>query len=209
MSCWSRCGSSTCTPAPQVRPGRKSLAYKLTFRAPDRTLTGEEAVAARDAAVAAAASGPGPRSVPETLERLRSRWSPARPPGSAGRWSRGWRPAASRWRGWRATRTGWRAAMAEVGEATGVRTLAVAADVTDRPAVEAAVEAVAEELGHVDLLVNNAGSSTRRGPGLGGRPRPVVGRRLQSRQGRLLLCPRRRPGMLPATTAGWSTWPVA
>jgi phenylalanyl-tRNA synthetase beta chain len=35
--------------------GRKSLAYSLTFRAPDRTLTGEEAVAARDAAVAVAA----------------------------------------------------------------------------------------------------------------------------------------------------------
>ncbi len=34
--------------------GRKSLAYKLTFRAPDRTLTVEEAVAARDAAVAEA-----------------------------------------------------------------------------------------------------------------------------------------------------------
>jgi phenylalanyl-tRNA synthetase beta chain len=31
------------------------LAYKLTFRASDRTLTGEEAVAARDAAVAVAA----------------------------------------------------------------------------------------------------------------------------------------------------------
>lgn len=36
--------------------GRKSLAYKLAFRAPDRTLTVEEAVAARDAAVAEAAS---------------------------------------------------------------------------------------------------------------------------------------------------------
>lgn len=35
-----------------------------------------------------------------------------------------------------------RAAMAEVGEATGARTFAVAADVTDRPSVEAAVEAV-------------------------------------------------------------------
>jgi phenylalanyl-tRNA synthetase beta chain len=35
--------------------GRKSLAYKLTFRAPDRTLTVEEAVAARDSAVAVAA----------------------------------------------------------------------------------------------------------------------------------------------------------
>ncbi|HEY1486832.1 MAG TPA: phenylalanine--tRNA ligase subunit beta, partial [Micromonosporaceae bacterium] len=34
---------------------RKSLAYKMTFRAPDRTLTVEEAVAARDSAVALAA----------------------------------------------------------------------------------------------------------------------------------------------------------
>jgi phenylalanyl-tRNA synthetase beta chain len=39
----------------QLGEGRKSLAYKLTFRAPDRTLTGEEALAARDAAVAEAA----------------------------------------------------------------------------------------------------------------------------------------------------------
>jgi phenylalanyl-tRNA synthetase beta chain len=39
----------------QVGEDRKSLAYKLTFRAPDRTLTVEEAVAARDAAVAVAA----------------------------------------------------------------------------------------------------------------------------------------------------------
>ena len=39
----------------QVSAGRKSLAYKLTFRAPDRTLTAEEAVAGRDAAVAVAA----------------------------------------------------------------------------------------------------------------------------------------------------------
>jgi phenylalanyl-tRNA synthetase beta chain len=39
----------------QLGEGRRSLAYNLTFRAPDRTLTGEEAVAARDAAVAVAA----------------------------------------------------------------------------------------------------------------------------------------------------------
>jgi phenylalanyl-tRNA synthetase beta chain len=38
----------------QLGEGRKSLAYKLSFRAPDRTLTAEEAVAARDAAVAEA-----------------------------------------------------------------------------------------------------------------------------------------------------------
>ncbi|HEY7225258.1 MAG TPA: phenylalanine--tRNA ligase subunit beta [Micromonosporaceae bacterium] len=39
----------------QVGAGKKSLAYKLTFRAADRTLTAEEAVAARDSAVAVAA----------------------------------------------------------------------------------------------------------------------------------------------------------
>ena len=39
----------------QLGKGRKSLAFKLTFRASDRTLTVEEAVAARDAAVAVAA----------------------------------------------------------------------------------------------------------------------------------------------------------
>jgi phenylalanyl-tRNA synthetase beta chain len=39
----------------QVGAGRRSLAYKLTFRAADRTLTVEEAVAARDDAVAVAA----------------------------------------------------------------------------------------------------------------------------------------------------------
>ena len=39
----------------QLGAGRKSLAYKLTFRAGDRTLTAEEAVAARDRAVAVAA----------------------------------------------------------------------------------------------------------------------------------------------------------
>jgi NAD(P)-dependent dehydrogenase (short-subunit alcohol dehydrogenase family) len=48
-------------------------------------------------------------------------------------------------------------AMTEVAGATGGRTLAVAADVTDRAAVDAAVARVADELGRVDLLVNNAG----------------------------------------------------
>jgi phenylalanyl-tRNA synthetase beta chain len=43
----------------QLGEGLRSLAYKLTFRAPDRTLTVEEAVAARDAAVAAAGSRTG------------------------------------------------------------------------------------------------------------------------------------------------------
>ncbi|MEU1620417.1 phenylalanine--tRNA ligase subunit beta [Streptomyces sp. NPDC005722] len=43
----------------QIGAGRKSLAYSLRFRAPDRTLTAEEASAARDAAVAAAAERTG------------------------------------------------------------------------------------------------------------------------------------------------------
>ncbi len=43
----------------QVGAGMRSLAYKLAFRAPDRTLTVEEAVAARDAAVASAAAQTG------------------------------------------------------------------------------------------------------------------------------------------------------
>ncbi len=43
----------------QVGEGRKSLAFALRFRAPDRTLTAEEASAARDAAVALAAERTG------------------------------------------------------------------------------------------------------------------------------------------------------
>ena len=39
----------------QVGEGRKSLAFALRFRAPDRTLTEAETGAARDAAVAVAA----------------------------------------------------------------------------------------------------------------------------------------------------------
>ncbi|WNI25760.1 phenylalanine--tRNA ligase subunit beta [Streptomyces sp. ITFR-16] len=43
----------------QIGGGRKSLAYALRFRAPDRTLTVDEASAARDAAVALAAESTG------------------------------------------------------------------------------------------------------------------------------------------------------
>jgi len=43
----------------QVGEGKKSLAFALRFRAPDRTLTEEETAAARDAAVAAAAQRTG------------------------------------------------------------------------------------------------------------------------------------------------------
>jgi phenylalanyl-tRNA synthetase beta chain len=43
----------------QVGAGKKSLAFALRFRAPDRTLTDAEAAAARDAAVAAAVAARG------------------------------------------------------------------------------------------------------------------------------------------------------
>ncbi|MCZ2828057.1 SDR family NAD(P)-dependent oxidoreductase [Modestobacter sp. VKM Ac-2986] len=49
------------------------------------------------------------------------------------------------------------ATMDDVAGATGARTLAVAADVTDPDAVRAAVDQVVAELGPVTLLVNNAG----------------------------------------------------
>jgi phenylalanyl-tRNA synthetase beta chain len=44
---------------PQIGEGKKSLAYALRFRAPDRTLTDAEAAEARDAAVAIAAERAG------------------------------------------------------------------------------------------------------------------------------------------------------
>ena len=37
-----------------IEPGKKSLAFALRFRAPDRTLTAEEASASRESAVAVA-----------------------------------------------------------------------------------------------------------------------------------------------------------
>jgi phenylalanyl-tRNA synthetase beta chain len=43
----------------RLGPGRKSLAFALRFRAADRTLTVDEATAARDAAIAAAHAGHG------------------------------------------------------------------------------------------------------------------------------------------------------
>jgi phenylalanyl-tRNA synthetase beta chain len=43
----------------QVGPGRKSLAYRLVFRAPDRTLTTKEVNGLRDQGTAAAAAAVG------------------------------------------------------------------------------------------------------------------------------------------------------
>lgn len=47
----------------------------------------------------------------------------------------------------------------EIGEPYGVRTSIAAVDVADRAAVEAAVDAVREELGSIDILINNAGTA--------------------------------------------------
>lgn len=49
------------------------------------------------------------------------------------------------------------AAMAEIRDRTGAAAMALAADVTDASAVDRAVGQVVDELGPVDLLVNNAG----------------------------------------------------
>ena len=54
-----------------------------------------------------------------------------------------------------------RTEMDGIADSTGARTLAVAADVTDRDAVEAAVGHVLGEAGRIDLLVNNAGLMDR------------------------------------------------
>ncbi|MCK5928406.1 MAG: hypothetical protein KAG80_09450, partial [Nocardioides sp.] len=43
----------------QLGEGRKSLAFALRFRAPDRTLTDEDTTSAREAAVARAAERTG------------------------------------------------------------------------------------------------------------------------------------------------------
>jgi phenylalanyl-tRNA synthetase beta chain len=63
---------------PQVGQGRRSLAYTLVFRAPDRTLTAAETTALRDSAVAAAvrtagAVCEGPPPAPSCLAAVGSR----------------------------------------------------------------------------------------------------------------------------------------
>ncbi|GAA4213874.1 SDR family NAD(P)-dependent oxidoreductase [Actinocatenispora rupis] len=55
-----------------------------------------------------------------------------------------------------------RAAADEVAEATGRRTVGVAADVTSRTDVDALVTATVEMLGGIDVLVNNAGVAIHR-----------------------------------------------
>ena len=73
----------------QVGEQRKSLAYTLRFRAPDRTLTAAETTAARDAAVAEAARRVGgARGGPAQLASCQGLLSPLLTRGLAGH--RGW-----------------------------------------------------------------------------------------------------------------------
>ncbi|MDX3899155.1 MAG: SDR family NAD(P)-dependent oxidoreductase [Sphingobium sp.] len=51
-------------------------------------------------------------------------------------------------------------AAAEIGQETGVPTLAIAADVNDPAALAAAAEAAKARFGHVDILLNNSGVVT-------------------------------------------------
>lgn len=55
------------------------------------------------------------------------------------------------------------AAAAEL-KRTGVKAICVAADVTDKAAVDAMIAQVVRELGRIDILVNNAGISIRKPP---------------------------------------------
>jgi 2-deoxy-D-gluconate 3-dehydrogenase len=56
-----------------------------------------------------------------------------------------------------------RAAVADL-EGRGAKAIAVAADVTDKAAVERMISRVVKDLGRIDILVNNAGMSIRKPP---------------------------------------------
>jgi NAD(P)-dependent dehydrogenase (short-subunit alcohol dehydrogenase family) len=102
-----------------------------------------------------------------------------------------------------------RAAMDEVAAATGARTLAVPADVTDAAAVQAAVDRVTAELGTVGLLVNNAGLIDAAEVPLWdadpGQWWSVVESQVR---GPFLLARAVLPGCWPPAAGGWSGWPA-
>ena len=118
-TCWSRCGCSTSTAASRSGEGKASLAYALRFRAPDRTLTVEEATAAREAAVAEAA--PAYRGGPARCltSTGRSRSSPARAAASAATSRSAWPPTARGSRCWAAAGPALDAVLAEMSRAGG------------------------------------------------------------------------------------------
>ena len=53
----------------QIGPGKKSIAFSVTFQSPERTLTDEDAAELRNRIVTALASGSAPSSVPRSRER--------------------------------------------------------------------------------------------------------------------------------------------
>src|SRR3954454_691593 len=67
---------------------------------------------------------------------------------------------------------GWRDidSVAEEVRALGRRALPVVSDVSDPDAVETLARRVLDELGRVDIVVNNAGAARGDEPGAGGRP---------------------------------------
>ena len=72
-SCWRTSRLFDVYTGPQIGEDRKSLTFALRFRAPDRTLTEDEASAARDAAVRRAAERVG--AVPARLNASPPRMS--------------------------------------------------------------------------------------------------------------------------------------
>ncbi len=54
----------------------------------------------------------------------------------------------------------WAEDTADLVRATGREAIALAADVADRPSVDAMVKAAIDRFGHIDILVNNAGASS-------------------------------------------------
>jgi phenylalanyl-tRNA synthetase beta chain len=198
---------------PQVPAGQKSLAYALTLRAPDRTLTSEEATAVRDAA-----PWPQRRSAWAEPGRGRAPWLTSRAGRAGHRRLDRHRPAPRRGAGrprHGRGRAGPRRGPAADGDGRGRRghrrpharrgrrrhrprrgrgrRRRVSASSAGRPAGQ-----------------QRRADRRRRGAALGGRPRPVVGRGHQPR-------PRRAscsaapssPGWCCATAAGSSTWPAA
>ena len=90
--------------------------------------------------------------------RVRHRWFGA---ASARRRRARWRPTATASRSATAT-TPTRAETLAAVEPTAAEALAVQCDVADPASLDAAFTAVETELGKVEILVNNAGSHTRR-----------------------------------------------
>ena len=97
MNCWSRIRLFDVYTGEQLGEGKKSLAYALRFRAADRTLTVEEASAARDAAVALAGerTAGGAARLNAARQRRAQGLRAGRPDRPALTFSRRWRRAGA------------------------------------------------------------------------------------------------------------------